>query len=305
MTELYQILQYNFDDPNDSVKDFSTGAIAHLDSIPSMIEDWQSQDIANNSVNGYLKNPVSNVTANISSSSNNIINVLDTGTSSNVGNTFYVTTDVLGTTPAISNVFQDIITVSGSLITQNSNANTSFKSHTDRVSGLTNYADYLGDPTVLLKPFYITAMGYGKVAVYILYQTDGISNSSVVLGSFTSLLIKPQLEASYNLITTYANTINSSITVTSSGTGLSNSPFTTTRTSNLSSLVVTAMYNELANTNTLMNTRRTHDETFYTNLKTLVTDYNTVRQFSQMGETQLDLVNNHIGTDKLLSRINW
>ena len=40
------------------------------------------------------------------------------------------------------------------------------------------------------------------------------------------------------------------------------------------------------------------------NLKTLVTDYNTVRQFSQMGETQLDLVNNHIGTDKLLSRIN-
>ena len=305
MTEIYQILQYNFDDPNDSVKDFSTGAIAHLDSIPSMIEDWQSQDIANNSVNGYLKNPVSNVTANISSSSNNIINVLDTGTSSNVGNTFYVTTDVLGTTLAISNVFQDIITVSGSLITQNSNANTSFKSHTDRVSGLTNYADYLGDPTVLLKPFYNTAMGYGKIAVYILYQTDGISNSSVVLGSFTSLLIKPQLEASYNLITTYANTINSSITVTSSGTGLSNSPFTTTRTSNLSSLVVTAMYNELANTNTLMNTRRTHDETFYTNLKTLVTDYNTVRQFSQMGETQLDLVNNHIGTDKLLSRINW
>jgi hypothetical protein len=304
MTELYQILQYNFDDPNGSVKDFSTDAIAHLDSIPSMIEDWQSQDIANNSVNGYLKNPVSNVTANISSSSNNIINVLDTGTSSNAVGVFYVTTDVLGTTPAISNVFQDIITVSGSLITQNSNANTSFKSHTDRVSGLTNYTDYLGDPATLLKPFYITAMGYGKVAVYILYQTDGISNSSVVLGSFTSLLIKPQLEASYNLITTYANTINSSITVTSSGTGLSNSPFTTTRTSNLSLLVVTAMYNELANTNTLMDTRRTHDETYYTNLKTLVTDYNTVRQFSQMGETQLDLVNNHIGTDKLLSRIN-
>jgi hypothetical protein len=24
-----------------------------------------------------------------------------------------------------------------------------------------------------------------------------------------------------------------------------------------------------------------------------------------MGETQLDLVNNHIGTDKILSRINW
>ena len=304
MTELYQILQYNFDDPNGSVKDFSTGAIAHLDSIPSMIEDWQSQDIANNSVNGYLKNPVSNVTANISSSSNNIINVLDTGTSSNAVGIFYVTTDVLGTTPAISNVFQDIITVSGSLITQNSNANTSFKSHTDRVSGLTDYNDYLGDPAALLKPFYNTAMGYGKIAVYILYQTDGISNSSVVLGSFTSLLIKPQLEASYNLITTYANTINSSITVTSSGTGLSNNPFTTTRTSNLSSLVVTAMYNELANTNTLMNTRRAHDETYYTNLKTLVTDYNTVRQFSQMGETQLDLVNNHIGTDKLLSRIN-
>ena len=305
MAELYQKLQYNFNDPNDSIKDFSTDAIAHLDSIPSLIADWQSQDIADNTVNGYLQNPVGAVTTNISTSSNNILTVLNTGTSSNAANIYYVTTDVQGTTPAISNVFQDIVNVSSSLITQSSDTLNGFKSHTDRVSGLTDYNDYIDDTAALQKPFYNTAMGYAKVAVYILYQTDGISNSSVVLGSFTSLLIKPQLESSYNLITTYANTINASITVTSSGTGTTEDPFTTTRTSNLSLTVVTAMYNELANTNTLMNTRRTHDETFYTNLKTLVSDYNTTRQFSQMGETQLDLVNNHIGTDKLLSRINW
>ena len=64
------------------------------------------------------------------------------------------------------------------------------------------------------------------------------------------------------------------------------------------------MYNELANTNTYMDTRRTHDETYFTNLKSLVTDYHTVRQFSNMGETQSDMLNNYNGSEKLLSRIN-
>jgi len=148
-------------------------------------------------------------------------------------------------------------------------------------------------------------MGYAKVAVYILYQTDGITNSSPVLGSFTSLLVKPQLEEKYNTISTYKTTLQNSISVANTGTGTESDPYLMTYTTNLSLSTVTTMYNELANTNTYMNTRRTHDENFYENLKSMVTNYHTVRQFNQMGETQIDLINNHTGTEKLLSRINW
>jgi hypothetical protein len=122
-----------------------------------------------------------------------------------------------------------------------------------------------------------------------MYQTDEVSNSSTVLGSMTSILVKPQLDGYSNTISTYANTINSSITA-----GVSNMTLT----------AATEIYNNLANTNNLMNTRRTHDENFFTNLRTLIGNYNNTRQFSRMGETQLDLMNNHIGTDKLKERIN-
>jgi hypothetical protein len=57
-------------------------------------------------------------------------------------------------------------------------------------------------------------------------------------------------------------------------------------------------------TSSFMDTRRVHDETFFTNLVTLVNNYNKVRQLSNMGESEKLLVNNYTGTTKLLSRIN-
>ncbi|MBM3417398.1 MAG: hypothetical protein FJY17_00580 [Bacteroidetes bacterium] len=304
MAELFYKLGYNFDDPNDSVKDFSSNVVSHFESVPSIIEDWQSQDIADNNVGGYLTNPVANVTQSISNSANNILIILKTGSSSNIANVHNVTTDVVGTTSTITALFQNIINVSIDLILQSSNTLNGFKAHTDRISGVTNFTDYLEDNVISQKPFYSTIMAYSKVGVYIMYQTDEIANSSTVLGSMTSILVKPQLDQYDTIILTYANTINSSINVTTSGSGTEADPYTATRTSNLSLSVVTQINNDLADTNNYMNTRRTHDENFYTNLKTLINDYNTTRQFSRMGETQLDLMNNFIGTDKLKERIN-
>lgn len=287
MAELFYKLGYNFDDPNGYVGDFSSNVISHLENVPSVIEDWQSQDIADDNVGGYLQNPVGTVTQNISSSANNIIFTLSPG--ANVANIPNLTVSISGTTPTINTVFQNILNVASSLYLQSSDATNGFKAHTDRVSGVTNFTDYLENTTINEKPFYNTIMAYSKVGVYIMYQTDEVSNSSTVLGSMTSILIKPQLDGYSNTISTYANTINSSITA-----GVSNMTLT----------AATEIYNNLANTNNLMNTRRTHDENFFTNLRTLIGNYNNTRQFSRMGETQLDLMNSHIGTDKLKDRIN-
>jgi hypothetical protein len=53
-----------------------------------------------------------------------------------------------------------------------------------------------------------------------------------------------------------------------------------------------------------MDTRKLHDENFYTNSKTLMDDFAKVRQFSSMGQSQTALIENYIGTDKLITRIS-
>ena len=73
MTPLFQTLSYNYDDPNGAITDFSANTIAHLDSIPPLIVEWQSADIANNDVSGYFQNPVANSTQIIWNSANSII----------------------------------------------------------------------------------------------------------------------------------------------------------------------------------------------------------------------------------------
>jgi len=51
-------------------------------------------------------------------------------------------------------------------------------------------------------------------------------------------------------------------------------------------------------------TRQTADVTYYGNLRTFVENYNTVKKFQNMGETETYLVNNFVGTDKIKERIN-
>ena len=67
---------------------------------------------------------------------------------------------------------------------------------------------------------------------------------------------------------------------------------------------MTQIETDLTTVNSHLSGRQTNDYTFYTNLKTFVDNYNTVKKFSNMGETQNFLIQNYIGSDKLLTRLN-
>ena len=72
---------------------------------------------------------------------------------------------------------------------------------------------------------------------------------------------------------------------------------------NITTTSLDTIYNNLANVIILMETRKVHDENFYNNSRTLMDDFAKVRQFSSMGQSQTALIENYIGTDKLISRI--
>jgi hypothetical protein len=106
------------------------------------------------------------------------------------------------------------------------------------------------------------------------------------------LFTGPEMNVYYTALSTYANIINSSIS------------YTPNVTSNLTSTQANTIYAMIANTASFIDTRRTHDETFFTNMKTMVSDYQKTRQFSNMGESETDLVNNYTGSSKILTRLN-
>jgi hypothetical protein len=279
MATLFQNLGYNYSDPNGDITEFSANTVEHMDSMPSLIQDWQTEDIATSNVGGYLQNPLGSVSTNIAVSANAIKNV--------------VSTIVTYTNIGVANVMVHIANSSNNLIT----AATNFKDHTDRVSGAISLADaYAGDTSdaalSATKPFRDTIRGTSKILTYIIYQTDGVSNTAILNGSQTSLFTGPEMNVYYNTISTYANTINSSITFTPNA----ESSLTLTQANTINTSINEAII--------FVNTRRTHDETFYTNMKTMVSDYQETRQFSNMGESETILLNDYTGTSKLLTRIN-
>jgi hypothetical protein len=157
-----------------------------------------------------------------------------------------------------------------------------FLAHTNRISGVTPYTGQ--DDTI---PLYDTAMGLGKSAIYVMNQTDGIINSAPIMGSFTSVLVGPQVYANANTITIDSATLDTVIAA---------------NTANASA--ITQIQTDLTNINSHLSGRQTNDYTFYTNLKSFMDKYNQVKKFSNMGETQSFLVENYIGSDKLLTRLN-
>ena len=277
MATLFQKLGYNYSDPHGDITEFSANTKAHLDAVPSLIEDWQTQDISDSSVSGYIRNPLSNASTTISVTANTMYSTLN----SNV--TFSIT--------GVAAVMANVTNLTSSLYT----ASNSFKDHTDRISGVTSYADYIteaGSTIASTKPFKDTVKGYARSLMYIIYQTDGISNTSIMNGALTSLFTGPEINVYSNSVQTYSNTINVSLTTTPNG------------TSNLTLSQANTIYSGITDIISFMDTRRTHDETFFTNMKSMITDYKTVRQFSDMGESETTLVNNYTGTSKLLTRIN-
>ena len=289
MTTLFQKLQYNFDDPNKAIEKLPDETLSLMNQMPPMIEPWQTQDLADNNVGGYFQDPTSTVVANIKSSYIQLRNYCLTANG------------LLGTSGDITSTFASIAGAGLNTVCD------TFSAHTGRISGVLDYEDYLEDTTGIIstKPFYETAMNMGKSAMYIMNQTDGIEDNSPMMGSFTSLFVVPQIEALYAPLPGYVTLLGNSITLSTVEGGTPEEPTSSeVATSSLTSTQATAISNKITEIVTLLNTRRSHDETFYTNLKNFMADYNKTRQFSKMGDTQTSLVNNYIGTNKIKTRIN-
>jgi len=259
-TGVYATLGYNFSDPNGDVISLSANTTNHLNSMPAFIESWQAKDIANDQVNGYYQNPVAPTVNTIINISANMETEADTG----------VMQGIVGC---------ELILTAAEALT--STAQT-FLEHTNRISGVTPYTGQ-----DIENPYYDNAIGLGKTALYITNQTDNITDMSPIMGSFTSILIGPQIE---EIVTPLQN----SLQILSTGVAANN----------LTSGEVSEILLGISNTDSLLSSRRTADVTYYTNLRSFVDKYNIVKKFTNMGETESYLVNNFVGTDKIKERIN-
>jgi hypothetical protein len=150
-------------------------------------------------------------------------------------------------------------------------------------------------------PHYQTATGYGTLLTYITNQTDGIQNNSPMIGCFTSLYTQNTLDAAV------ANTSNLLIILENSITRTSYVFEGNTYYDYNSTISLTDAQNLYANMNAIfstMNTCRTNDTSFYQNSQSVVNDYNKVSQFRSLGQTENQLIQERIGSPKLLSRLN-
>ena len=133
----------------------------------------------------------------------------------------------------------------------------------------------------------------------IVNKSDDIQNNAPMMGSFTSLSQANNLTISYNTIKDYANTIANSISSSTGG-----DPPITTYSSNLTSIQISTIQQGMNVATDLMNSRRTSDVNFFYNSQAIVSDYNTLKQFNTPGQSEVYLINNFVGTDKLKTRIN-
>jgi hypothetical protein len=259
---VFATLNYHFDDPNGAVQTFSANTQAHLNTMPAFIESWQAQDIANNDVGGYFKNPVNAYVNTIITYSAGIRNNANAAIAAN----------------SVISGLDNVVNIANSLATT-ANA---FLAHTNRISGVTPYSGQ--DDTI---PYYDTAMNLGKSAIYVMNQTDSIINSAPIMGSFTSILVDKQVYANANTITVDSATLATVIAA---------------NTANASA--ISQIQTDLTNINSHLSGRQSNDYTFYTNLKSFMANYNDTKKFSNMGETQNFLIENYIGSTKLLTRLN-
>lgn len=269
MATIYQRLNPVFiDNTSSSVSSFSSGVTTSTQLMPQLLKPWQQSDVGNGNVGGYFQNPVANVTNSILTLTNQIINY------SNIANVV-ITADSSGTL---------INTIINTANTLSLNTLPSYTYVTNRES---NVVDIGSDITT---PHYKTAVGYGKLLVYLTSQSDNIQNNSPVLAGLTSILIGNTLNSLYQTLNTYTNTFINSI----NGSAVSN----------ISNSSAQTLVNTLTNLNFVINDHITIDTQYAATASSIIQDFSTVNQFNNLGQTETYLINNLIGTPKLLTRLN-
>jgi hypothetical protein len=257
---VFKNLGFNFDTAKfGDAQYLSPQAQNFLNSAPLTITSWQQDDIANNdtSSTNYYKNPLANVCTTISSNATLIYNFANT-----------TPFDFASNTALITNSDNTIIAISA------------FKTHTDNISGvsvMTSNTDVI--------PGLDTATSVGNYLLRIVNKTDGISNTTPMLGSMTSLFVSEEVNA--NAASIYQDYLTLTTSVAPNG----NCYISTTE--------VNAINARLQVFNDFLNYRRISDWNFYANSNIIVLNSIKMEKFNNIGNTQNYLIQNLIGTDRL------
>lgn len=261
-----------YDSANTAAQPMSADAIKTMSRTPPLLNEWQKADASvGGNTTGYFVNPNVTVIQNTRNLANNIASICSP----------------VSSLSGIMSAAETLQTTGGT-----------FVAHCDRLSGVVQ-----PNTATATLPHYNSAVGISKVVMQIVFQTDGVQNNAPMMGNFTSITCTPELNSRYSTISSYPTTISNSITVTTvtdPESGLSS----TTYSSNLSPTLVSTITNTLQSFVDYMDARRTGDVNFYNNCQAIANDYNTLKQFSNPGQTETDLLTNHIGSPKLLSRLN-
>jgi len=249
---------------NDKVQKYDDKTKSHMVSI-KVTSDNEYSDVLNNRVDGYYVNPVGDSCNTISSICNQIITIVGAPSSINI---------------AANNLFQPTY---------------DFLRHTQRLSGI----EAIGAEDALGKPTLDFAINTGRQLSYILYQTEGIDDNSVILGSFSSLYTKPNLTNYITTISTYPTTIQNSIIYIPDYEGGAGTYY-----SNLTSGQITQITTTLNDIKNFINDKRTSDENFFTKSQDIVNKFGAAGSITERGSVHKQLVNDVIGTNLGKSRVN-
>jgi hypothetical protein len=287
MTSIYARLGFDSTNPisNSAVQDFSDSVKNQMDLMPSFLNEWQTQDVATSNTAGYYQNPLISILSSVYTTANNLIKEKHPITgSSNAISVLLANTRNNAVTITYSNTELSI-----------TSEYDSFLYHTNRLSNMVP----MDSNTTL--PHYQTAMGIGKMMIYITNKSDGIQNNSPIMGNFTSLYTGNTLTSLQANAATLLVTLNNSITVTTTGTP----PNTvSTYSSNISLFNAQSLDNAFSGLLNTMRGTRLSDTAFFQNSSAVLDDFNKVREFSKMGQSETQVVTEKIGSPKIIERLN-
>jgi len=291
-------LGYNFTPADDTILLLSDAAKKHLQTVPRLVKDWQAEDMRNGNVGNYYKNPLTSVLVSINSALEQIKSKILVASTT----TFDYEAGTLTTSNTYVTNLTDVYDQANFALEEGQK----FLDHTDRISGVVQpkAATETSNSTADL-PHFDEIMSLGRTLLYICNQTDGILNTAPVIGSMTSLFTNQELETYNTTLTPYPGLIANSITLesvfsVSGGESLQISVFT----SNLSNSQIETITNDIKALKVLFETRRTHDENFWLKTKQIVKEFEGFDAMNNAGEIENQLVNNFVGTEKLLDSAN-
>lgn len=267
MSSIFQRLGFNFDTNRFGDGQYlSPGAEAYLKAAPIELAAWQQSDIANGNIQmtNYYKNPLANDCTLLIANTSNIVSI--------AANTPF---------DFASNANLTLFSTATNLEDQLNY----FLSHTNNVSGVT-----LMTSNTDIIPSLESASSIGNYLLRIVNVSDKIQNTTPLLGSMTSLFVGQEANSNVATVNTALQLLNSSIAPNGN--------------CYLSSVQVISISNTLNTLSDFLSYRRTSDWNFFANATSIVMDTVRLSTFNNMGNTQLYLVNNLIGTDRLKNNLS-